>query len=139
MAPDWKLPVLGKDESLSSKGLRGKYILMEFTATWCGHCWEAVEAMNRFEDIFKNCSDIAIVSVFSSEIDKKEHIVKFAKQHNARSTMLYAAKEVGDMYQVSSYPNFLIISPEGKILKNYKGYDQSTARKIIENLNELIK
>lgn len=138
-APDWNLPVLGKEGTLSSKSLRGKYILMEFTATWCGHCVEAVKAMNSFEDRFANNKGITIVSIFSSEIDKKEQVQSFIKQHHGKSTILYSAKDVGENYHVSGYPIFFIISPEGKIFKNYLGYSKDVETEIINDINELIK
>jgi len=136
-APDWSLPVLGEEKNLSSKSLRGKYILIEFTATWCGHCAEAVKAMNTFEDRFAKNKNITIVSIFSSEIDKKEQVQSFTAQNHSKSTILYSAKDVGDKYQVRAYPSFFIVSPEGKIIKNYRGYSKNVETEIINELNKL--
>ena len=135
-APDWSLPVLGKEEILTNKSLPGKYVLMEFTATWCAPCIKAAEMMNRLEDKFKNSKDVAILSVFSSNIDKKEDILKFAKRLDLHSTILYSASQVGEKYYIASYPNFLIISPKGKVLMNFAGYNETLEKNIINILSE---
>lgn len=79
-APEWKLPILGKDEILSNTDLLGKYILLEFTATWCSSCIPAAEMMNRLEDKFKSVENVAIVSIFSSRVDTKDGILKFVEK-----------------------------------------------------------
>lgn len=138
-APDWSLPILGKNEKLSINDLKGKYILLEFTATWCAHCIEAAKMMNRLEDQFGDSENVALLSIFSSDIDKKEGIQKFAKKFNLKSTILYSASEIGEKFQVYSYPNFIIISPEGKVFMNFPGYSVGVEKNIINVLTKLIE
>jgi len=121
---------------LTNKRLLGKYVLMEFTATWCIHCIKAAEMMNRLEDKFKNSKNIAILSIFSSDIDKKEGVLKFAEKFDLHSTILYSANQVGEKYYIASYPNFLIISPKGKVLMNFSGYNETLEKNIINVLSE---
>jgi thiol-disulfide isomerase/thioredoxin len=135
-APDWSLPVLGKEELLSNKSLIGKYVLMEFTATWCIPCIKSAEMMNRLEEKFKSSKNIAILSIFSSDVDKKESVLKFAERIDLHSTILYSASQVGEQYYIASYPNFLIISPKGKVLMNFQGYNETIEKNIINVLSE---
>jgi thiol-disulfide isomerase/thioredoxin len=135
-APDWNLPVLGKEEILTNKSLLGKYVLMDFTATWCTHCIKSAEMMNRLEDKFKNSKNVAILSIFSSNIDKKESVLKFAEKLDLHSTILYSADQVGEKYYISNYPNFFIISPKGKVLMNFSGYNETLEKNIINVLSE---
>ena len=138
-APDWSLPILGKNEKISNNDLKGKYILLEFTATWCAHCIEAAKMMNRLEDQFGDSENVALLSIFSSDIDRKEGIQKFAEKFNLKSTILYSASDVGKLYQVYSYPNFIIISPEGKVFMNFPGYSEGVEKNIVNVLTELIE
>lgn len=135
-APEWKLPILGKNEILSNTDLLGKYLLLEFTATWCSSCIPAAQMMNRVEDKFKNVENVAIVSVFSSKVDTKDGILKFVEKNNLRSTVLYSATEVERKYHISSYPNFLIVSPKGKVLIYYQGYNETVEKNIFSMLSE---
>ncbi len=138
-APDWNLPVLGKNEMLSNNSLYGKYVLIEFAATWCGHCIEASEMMNRIEARFKDHQNVAVVSIFSSNIDTEEGILDFASKLNLQSTVLYSAVEVGKQYNIYSYPNFMIISPKGKVLMNFQGYNRTVENNIINLLSEFVE
>ena len=133
-APEWSLPVLGKNEIYSSESIKGKCTLLEFTATWCGHCWEAAKMMNRLEDTFKNAEHIELISIYSSDQDNQKSIKRFVKKLNPKSTILYDASAVGKKYFVYGYPAFFIISPRGKIIKVIPGYGPTVEQDIIDEL-----
>lgn len=137
--PDWKLPTLEDSVIISSKSLLGKYVLLEFTATWCGHCIEAVDMMNFIEERFQGNDNFIGLSVFSSEIDYKERIQKFAKDKGINSTILYNAKKASDDFNIYGIPNFFIISPEGKLLMHKDGYSQKTKDEISAFLEMKVK
>ena len=139
VVPDWELPVLGKMIKLSSKELRGNYILLEFTGTWCPHCWDAVKMMNRLENEFNGNNKLSILSVFSTDIDNEEKITKFAIEQKIKSTILHSAKSVGDKYFVTGYPTFFIIDPMGKLVLTIAGYRQDVENEIINYLRMNIK
>ena len=138
-APNWNLPVLNSNNYLSNSDFKGKYILLEFTATWCAHCIRAAEMMNRLEEQFGDNEKVAILSIYSSNIDKKEVVENFADKQKLKSTILYSASEVGEKYQVYSYPNFIVVSPEGKVFMNFPGYSEGVEKNIINVLSELTK
>jgi|GEM_PF-1438361 len=137
IAPSWNLPILGSDKSYASSNLKGKFTLLEFTATWCGHCYSAAKMMNRLEEKFEKNKNIEILSIFSSEMDKKEGIERFANKLEISVPVLYDAVEVGKKYRVHGYPDFFIISPEGNILNIYCGYGPEIEDLIIEELTKL--
>ncbi len=139
VVPDWELPILGKMIKLSSKELFGKYIILEFTGTWCPHCWDAVKMMNRLENEFKGNIKLSILSVFSTDIDNEEKIEKFANEQKIKSTILHSAKTVGDKYYVIGYPTFFIIDPTGKLVLTIAGYSQEVENEITNYLRENLK
>ena len=139
VVPEWELPVLGKNAKLTSKELRGKYILLEFTGTWCPHCWDAVKMMNKLEDEFKANKKLSILSVFGTDIDTEEKIKKFASEQKIKSTILHSAKSVSDKYYVAGYPSFFIIDPTGKLVKIYTGYSKDLDNTIANYLRNTIK
>ncbi|BBE17582.1 thiol:disulfide interchange protein [Aquipluma nitroreducens] len=139
VAPDWELPILGKMIKLSSKELLGKYIMLEFTGTWCPHCWDAVKMMNRLENEFNGNNKLSILSVFSTDIDNEEKITKFANEQKIKSTILHSAKTVGDKYYVVGYPSFFIIDPTGKLVLTIAGYSQDIENEIANYLKDNLK
>lgn len=138
-APGWTLPVLNNESALTLNQLKGKVILLEFTATWCIHCIEAAEMMKSLDKKLKGNPDIVLLSVFSSSADDKEKILKFAEKHQITNKVLYDAKTIGDTYQVNGYPTFFIIDNTGSIIKEYRGYGEGTEQVIFEDLTKLGK
>jgi peroxiredoxin len=121
-APIWELPLLENGKKISLSQLSGKYVLLEFTATWCSHCWEAAKMMNRLEEKFKGNGSIALISIYSSGIDTKDRIANFAKKNEIKTKILYDAKSTGNDYHVEGYPQFFIVDPKGKIIFQFVGY-----------------
>lgn len=138
-APALSLPTMNNDSTVSLSQFRGKVVLLEFTATWCPHCMEAAEMMNRLNEKFKNNSGTVLLSVFSSSPDTKDRISKFADRFSISNKILYNAAAVGNIYKVEGYPQFFIIDSSGKIVKHYPGYSEAIEKRIVEDMEVLIK
>lgn len=137
IAPKWKLPMLGSNKAMSNRDLKGKYTLIEFTATWCGACYQAAKMMNRLEERYKDNDKVEIISIYSSSYDKASSIELFAEKHDIILPVLYEAVAVGEKYKVHGYPDFFIISPNGTILDVIGGYGPGVEDEIIEELTKL--
>ena len=133
-APDWVLPMLYAEKTFSSKKLKGKTVLLEFTATWCGHCFAAAKMMNRLESRFNNSHNIKIISIYSSDLDKKESIERFVRKMDSKPTILYNATPIGEKYHVYGYPVFFIISPDGIVKRCIIGYGSGIEKELIKEL-----
>ena len=114
IAPDFSLEVLdGSTMRLSD--LRGKAVMLNFWATWCGPC--KIE-MPWFVDLQKQYGPqgLQIVGVAMDDASK-EDIAKFAKDMGVNYPILIGKDSVGDAYGgVPALPQSFLITRDGKII-----------------------
>ncbi len=119
VAPDFSLESLdGKTMRLSD--LRGKAVLLNFWATWCGPCkiempW-FVDLQNKY-----GSEGLQIVGVAMDDASK-EDIGKFAKDMGVNYPILIGKESVGDQYGgVPALPESFLIARDGKIVDKIIG------------------
>lgn len=98
----------GKDFALSE--YQGRYVLLDFSATWCGPCNQSIARLEELENAYKG-KGLSVLAVYSEDADTvKEHM----KSHGATYKVLAdPTKAVASRYLVRSYPTFLLIGPDG--------------------------
>lgn len=133
-APEITLPGMdGKEVSLSS--FKGKYVLLDFWASWCGPCRRenpnVVEAFNKFKD--KNFTVLGV----SLDNDKEKWEAAIEKD-NLTWTHISDLKGwesvAARVYGIESIPSNFLIGPDGKILARDLREDA-----LEEKLEELLK
>lgn len=116
VAPDFTLQAPdGKNVSLAD--FRGKYVLLDFWASWCGPCLREVPNVKKVYDKYHD-KGFEILSV--SLDDKKDNWTNAIEKYDLNWVHVSSLQgwdcPVAKLYNVSGVPAMLLIDKEGKII-----------------------
>lgn len=116
-APDFKCVTMDGEEFVL-KDQRGKYVLLEFWASWCGFCrTETPFTKKIFQDFGKDPRFVMLSLSVDKEIDKAEKYVKqYALKWPQGVLGDWAHDKVSLSYGIDEVPTMLLIGPDGKIV-----------------------
>ena len=146
-APDFSLKNQSDSLYVLSE-LRGKVVLINFWATWCGPCRQEIP---DFNELYHKYHDLGFEILGISLSDSKEQLVNFAKVYNVKYPLLHGNNK--DINQITnSYggipavPWSFLVGVDGEIIATYPGailkqYDPLTyfrlEQTIVSELNKL--
>ena len=108
---------------ISLTSFRGKYVLVDFWASWCGPCrMENPNVVEAFEQYKNKNFTVLGVSLDRSRDPWIQAIQQDGLKWTQVSDLKFWNNEVAKMYKITSIPQNFLIDPQGKIIaKNLRG------------------
>ena len=140
LAPDIALNS-SSDSLYVLSDLKGKVVLINFWATWCGPCRMEIP---DFNDLYKKYNKDGFEILGISLSDTKKQLIDFAKVYNVEYPLLYGNfKEIDSITRsyggVPAVPWSFLVGVEGDIIKTYPGaiiaqYDPVTHQNLVHTI-----
>lgn len=135
-APDFSLRTPdGKEVTLA--GLKGKVVLLDFWATWCGPCIAAMPSIQRLHEKYVG-RPVVILGVNTWERGAADKAQKFMEKNKYTYGLLLKGDDLAEAYGVPGIPTLVLIGPDGKILHIGVGFGPDEEKHLSEMIDKAI-
>jgi thiol-disulfide isomerase/thioredoxin len=134
-APFFSLPD-SENKMVSLSDFRGKYVYLDFWATWCGPCMEEMPDYFKLQSDYKK-KDVVFLSV-SFDTDKNKWLA-FLKDNSSSQNNLFEEREfhsaIAKSYGLEAIPVFMLIDKDGNMIqKNAPRPSSKEIRPLLDSL-----
>ncbi|WP_212003243.1 TlpA disulfide reductase family protein [Chitinophaga sp. HK235] len=108
---------------------KGKYLLVDFWASWCGPCRQAIPKVKELYTAYKD-KGFEVVSI-SIDTDKNAWKKAMADEKMPWEQLLSDNKDkTMEQFQFSGIPTMYLVDREGKIVERFTGYTEEAEAKV---------
>jgi thiol-disulfide isomerase/thioredoxin len=114
---------------------RGKVILLDFWASWCGPCRNALPNLKRLQAVYGG-GDFVVVSI--SEDDEEADWRAFVASHNMTwPQRLDSDSSLQHQFGVNALPTYILLGRDGSVVQKFVG--EEMAESIVERIGPDLK
>jgi thiol-disulfide isomerase/thioredoxin len=102
---------------------RGKVVVIDFWATWCGPCRETEPLLDQVAQMFRTSADIVFLALNSDE--DRSRVAPYLAKEKITGTLAFA-DGLDELLEVRSLPTVIVLDRTGKISYRSDGIDPET-------------
>jgi peroxiredoxin len=133
-APDFTLQQLDAD-TVHLSDLRGRVVVMEFWATWCGPCRFSTPSLDV---IYRKFRDKGVTVLLINQGEEPEKIRTWINGRFQAPVLLDRDRRTAMRYGVGGIPRLFVVNQDGQILYARSGYRGGLERDLAAILTELL-
>jgi len=134
-AVEFSLPAVS-GENVTLQSLRGKVVLLNFWATWCGPCRQELPELARVQEKFRQRGLTVVAVTVDNEV---ENVRAFLKKYDIKLQALWdKKKKVADAYLVEKMPSSYLIDRNGVVRFIHRGYIPEELKRIEAEIDDLL-
>jgi len=120
---------------------KGKIVIVDFWASWCGPCKESFPAMNELQ---KKYADRGLVIIAVNQDENASDMQDFLKDNPASFTVVRDAgpdgKKLVDAAEIETMPSSFVLDREGKVRFTHSGFHgDATKAEYEQQIETLLK
>ena len=125
-------------EIIKSADLRGKVVLLDFWATWCGPCRDALPHLKKLS---KRATDEPLVVIGVSTDENQSLLEKFVDENGMTWAQHWdpKGKLAGQTFRIDGLPTYVVIDHEGFIVHRSLGWSPKTRRALDRDLAKALE
>jgi peroxiredoxin len=136
LAPDFTLRS-SNGPNLRLQEQRGRVVMVNFWATWCGPCRQEMPQLARLHDKYR-AAGFTLLGV--SVDDDARHAAEVADRMGLKfPVLLDSDKSVSKAYDLSTMPTTYLIDRDGRVRYLHKGYVAGNEEAYEREIRELLK
>ena len=135
-APDFTLHAMG-GPNLRLKEQRGRVVMVNFWATWCGPCRQEMPQLNRLYEKYKGSGFVLLGVNVDDDVAKATEVA--GKLGVTFPVLLDTDKTVSKLYDLSTMPSTVLIDRDGKVRYVHRGYLSGYEDNYEKQIRELLR
>lgn len=140
-APNFEVPMLD-GETFALDDMRGKVVVLDFWATYCGPCKISLPALQQARAAFADNPDVYVATVNTDRISNRvATLEKWMQRRKLTLPVLLddGAQTVSRTYRVKAIPTMVVIGRDGTVDSVQIGLPANSLNGIKEHITEAIQ
>ena len=136
-APEFTVKTIG-DKTICLSALRGKYVLLNFFATWCKPCLQELPVIEKHIAQQFSSDKIVVIAI------GREHSLNELQLFNERKKFTFhiaadPKRSIYNMYAKKFIPRSYLIAPNGELIYVSSGYTSTEFEKLVRLIDSKVK
>jgi thiol-disulfide isomerase/thioredoxin len=127
-APDFVLPEGESNQGVQLSSLKGKWVFVNFWATWCPPCRDEMPSMEMLNRRFKDQDFVMLAITVDEDWDEVERF--FGDTAPSFKVLWDKRKVTARRYGTTKFPESFLVAPDGTVVAKFVGprdwYNQGT-------------